>query len=104
MLAASWDGNVRLYDDSDSLEEGSKKYTMDKHKDSVNFLDFKNKEQLCASCGDDGLIFNFNYISLLIYTQIIFPYSDPSLTRWLLVWAGVEVVLGVVQCASLLRM
>jgi len=41
LLAASWDGNVRLYDDSDSSEEGIKKYTMDKHKDSVNYLDFK---------------------------------------------------------------
>jgi WD40 repeat protein len=34
---------------------------MDKHKDAVTCLDFKNEEQLCASCGDDGVIFIFNY-------------------------------------------
>jgi hypothetical protein len=44
LLAASWDGNVRLFDDGDSSEEGIKKYTMDKHKESVNYLDFKLKE------------------------------------------------------------
>ena len=63
LLAASWDGNVRLFDDSDSSEEGIKKYTMDKHKESVTYLDFKVDEQLCASCGDDGMIFIFNYNS-----------------------------------------
>ena len=61
LLAASWDGNVRLYDDSDSSEEGIKKYTMDKHKDSVNHLDFRLADDLCASCGDDGYIYVFNF-------------------------------------------
>mmetsp|Transcript_21365 Transcript_21365/g.33043 ORF Transcript_21365/g.33043 Transcript_21365/m.33043 type:complete len:275 (+) Transcript_21365:1192-2016(+) len=75
LLAASWDGNVRLYDDSDSSEEGIKKYTMDKHKDSVNHLDFKVQDQLCASCGDDGLIFVFNFNS---YRQEgILKYVNP---------------------------
>jgi len=60
-MAASFDGNVRLYDDADASEEGIKKYTMDKHKDAVTCLDFKNEEQLCASSGDDGMIFVFNY-------------------------------------------
>jgi len=36
---------------------------MDKHKDSVTYLDFKLEEQLCASCGDDGMIYVFNYNS-----------------------------------------
>lgn len=63
LLAASWDGNVRLYDDSDSSEEGVKKYTMDKHKDSVNNLDFRLADDLCASCGDDGYIYVFNFQS-----------------------------------------
>ena len=63
LMAASFDGKVRLYDDGDSAEEGIKKYTMDKHKDSVICLDFKDEEQLCASCGDDGMIFVFNYNS-----------------------------------------
>jgi len=31
LLAASWDGKVRLFDDSDSSEEGVKKFTMNKH-------------------------------------------------------------------------
>lgn len=54
LMAASSDGFVRLYDDGDASEEGIKKYTMEKHRDSVTCLDFKNEEQLCASCGDDG--------------------------------------------------
>lgn len=41
LISASWDSKVRLYDDSTSEQEGSKRYTMKKHKDSVNFLDFK---------------------------------------------------------------
>ena len=64
LLSASWDGKVRLYDDNTTEEEGSIKYTMDKHKDSVNFLDFRLSDNLCASCGDDGLIFIFNFISM----------------------------------------
>ena len=36
---------------------------MDKHTDAVNNLDFKKNDQLCASCGDDGLIFIFNFNS-----------------------------------------
>jgi WD40 repeat protein len=63
VLASSWDGNVRQYDDTDATEEGVKKYTMDKHKDSVTYLDFKTSESLCASCGDDGMIFIFNFNS-----------------------------------------
>jgi len=61
LLAASWDGKVRLFDDSDSSEEGLKKYTMNKHMDAVTHIDFKHENQLCASCGDDGHIFIFNY-------------------------------------------
>ena len=41
LIAASWDGRVRLYDDSTSEQEGAKRYSMKKHKDSVNFIDFK---------------------------------------------------------------
>jgi len=44
LLSASADGNVRLFDDSDAKEEGIKKYTMDKHRDSVTCLDFKYEE------------------------------------------------------------
>ena len=40
LIAASWDGKVRLYDDSTAEREGSKRYKMEKHKDSVNFIDF----------------------------------------------------------------
>lgn len=61
LMAASFDGNVRLYDDGDASEEGIKKHTMDRHRDAVTCLDFKNEEQLCASCGDDGVIYVFNY-------------------------------------------
>jgi len=67
---------VRLYDDNESTEEGTKKYTMDKHKDSVNYLDFKLQDQLCASCGDDGLIFVFNFNS---YRQEgVLKYTNPN--------------------------
>ena len=61
LFAASWDGNVRLYDDSQSGEEGDWRYTMERHGDAVNYLDFRMKEALCASCGDDGTIIVFNY-------------------------------------------
>ena len=61
LVSASWDGKVRLYDDSTADQEGSKRYTMKKHKDSVNFLDFKPAHQLCASCSDDGSVVVYNY-------------------------------------------
>lgn len=34
---------------------------MKKHKDSVNYIDFKQSLQLCASCSDDGLVVIYNY-------------------------------------------
>ena len=34
---------------------------MDRHTDSVNYLDFRMKEALCASAADDGYIIVFNY-------------------------------------------
>ena len=64
LLSASWDGKLRLFDDNTTAEEGTIKYTMDKHRDSVNYLDFRLNDTLCASCGDDGLIFIFNFVSM----------------------------------------
>lgn len=69
LISASWDNKVRLYDDSTSEQEGTKRYSMKKHKDSVNFIDFKISQQhpsqaphyLCASCSDDGTIVIYNY-------------------------------------------
>lgn len=61
LISASWDTRVRLYDDSTSEQEGTKRYSMKKHKDSVNFIDFKPSHQLCASCSDDGTIVIYNY-------------------------------------------
>lgn len=61
LMAASCDGNYRLFDDMTTGEEGIKKYTFERHKDSVTCLDFKVEQQLCASCGDDGMIYIFNY-------------------------------------------
>lgn len=61
LISSSWDSKVRLYDDSTSEQEGSKRYTMKKHKDSVNFIDFNPDNQLCASCSDDGLVVIYNY-------------------------------------------
>lgn len=43
LIAASWDGKVRLYDDSTADREGSRRYTMKKHRDSVNFIDFNHE-------------------------------------------------------------
>lgn len=34
---------------------------MDRHTDSVNYLDFRMSDALCASAGDDGVIIVFNY-------------------------------------------
>lgn len=64
LISSSWDGKVRLYDDSSTTEEGTIKTTIDKHKDSVNYLDFRLEDTLCASCGDDGLIFISNFVSM----------------------------------------
>ena len=61
LLAASWDGKVRLYDDTQQGEEGEWRWTMDRHTNAVNYLDFRLKETLCASCDDDGNIIVFNY-------------------------------------------
>lgn len=36
---------------------------MKKHKDSVNFIDFRDHDQLCASCSDDGTIVIYNFAS-----------------------------------------
>ena len=63
LISSSWDGRVRLYDDSTADQEGSKRYSMKKHKDSVNFIDFKESHFLCASCSDDGTIVIYNYSS-----------------------------------------
>ena len=43
LISYSWDGKVRLYDDSTAEREGSRRYTMKKHKDSVNFIDFNTE-------------------------------------------------------------
>jgi WD40 repeat protein len=64
LLTASWDGKLRLFDDNTTAEEGTIKYTMDKHRLSVNYLDFRLNDTLCASCGDDGQIFIFNFVSM----------------------------------------
>lgn len=40
LMSASWDGHIRLYDDSDSSEEGLRKQTTWHHKDSANYIDF----------------------------------------------------------------
>jgi WD40 repeat protein len=61
LISSSWDGRVRLYDDSTADQEGSKRYSMKKHKESVNFIDFKQSHSLCASCSDDGSIVIYNY-------------------------------------------
>jgi WD40 repeat protein len=68
LISSSWDGRVRLYDDSTADQEGTKRYTMKKHEDSVNFIDFKESNPddpqdppLCASCSDDGSVVIYNY-------------------------------------------
>lgn len=61
LISSSWDSKVRLYDDSTADQEGSKRYSMKKHKDSVNFIDFKLSHQLCASCSDDCTVVIYNY-------------------------------------------
>lgn len=62
LIAASWDTKVRLYDDSTSEAEGVKRYTMPKHKEPVNFIDFKEDPiPLCASCSDDTSVVIYNY-------------------------------------------
>jgi WD40 repeat protein len=59
VISSSWDGKVRVFDDGTADQEGAKRYTMKKHKDSVNFIDFRNN--LCASCSDDATIVVYNY-------------------------------------------
>jgi WD40 repeat protein len=61
LISSSWDNKVRLYDDSTSESEGSKRYTMKKHKQSCNFIDFKPSHSLCASASDDESVIIYNY-------------------------------------------
>ncbi len=46
LLSASWDKVVKLSDDSTSKPEGTTRYNMDKHKQAVNFIDFKFDQSL----------------------------------------------------------
>lgn len=99
LLSASWDGNVRLFDDSDATEEGIKKYTMDKHKDSVNCLEFKQRDSLCASCGDDGLIFIFNFNSyrqegILKFLNPKFKDPQPAPVKMLKFLEGTDILVS----------
>lgn len=97
MLSASWDGKVRLYDDNTTEEEGSIKYTMDKHKDSVNYLDFRLSDNLCASCGDDGLIFIFNFISMRqegVLKHINPNHNEPAAVKSLKFLDGSDILIS----------
>ena len=65
MIASSWDKKVRFFDDGDTAEDVSTaRHTMSKHTKGVNYVDFRARDNLCASCGDDGTIHIFNYQSL----------------------------------------
>lgn len=71
LIASSWDKKVRFYDDGDSAEETSTaRHTMSKHTEAVNYIDFRAHDKFCASCGDDGIIHIFNYLSLRAEGQI----------------------------------
>lgn len=61
IISSSWDKIVRLSDDSTADAEGEPRYTMDKHKNSVNFIHFQPRNNLCASCSDDGTVIIYNY-------------------------------------------
>ena len=64
LIASSWDGMVRFYDDGDAEDDCTARHIMNKHEDAVNFTDFRAQDCLSASCGDDGIIHIFNYKSL----------------------------------------
>ena len=71
LIASSWDKKVRFYDDGDSAEEVSTaRHAMSKHTEAVNYIDFRAHDKFCASCGDDGIIHIFNYVSLRAEGQI----------------------------------
>lgn len=78
LISSSWDGRVRLYDDSTADQEGCKRYSMKKHKESVNFIDFKQSHSLCASCSDDGSIVIYNYGSYRQEGILRVPGDDQS--------------------------
>lgn len=82
LLSASWDRSVRLSDDSTSKPEGNTRYNMDKHKDAVNFIDFKTNGSLCASCSDDNSVIIYNYGS---YRQegILQPHYKVKICKFL---------------------
>lgn len=71
LICSSWDKKVRLYDDNAKKEQDSKRFTMSKHTQPVNYLDFrldpntKNEKNasLCASCSDDCSVIIYNYAS-----------------------------------------
>ena len=63
-MASSWDRKVRFYDDSVGGEEPLlPRHEEKKHSDNVNHIDFRAGDQISASCGDDGVIHLFNYLS-----------------------------------------
>jgi WD40 repeat protein len=51
---------------------------MKKHKESVNFIDFKQSHSLCASCSDDGSIVIYNYGSYRQEGILRVPGEDQS--------------------------
>jgi WD40 repeat protein len=94
LLSASWDRVVRLSDDSTSKPEGDTRYNMDKHHDSVNFIDFKPDQSLCASCSDDSTVIIYNYGS---YRQegVLQPHFKVKIWKFLnpyniLAWADLD--------------
>ena len=65
LITASWDRSMCLYDDNDVDDrEGTLRDKQDqKHKDSINFVDFRVEHELIATCDDDGMINLYNYHS-----------------------------------------
>ena len=70
---------------------------MDKHRDSVNYLDFRLNDTLCASCGDDGLIFIFNFVSMRqegVLKHVNPVHNEPAAVKVLKFLKGTDILVS----------
>ena len=65
LITASWDRSMRIFDDNDVDErEGPMRSVINnKHKDAINFVDFRVEHEMTATASDDGTVVLYNHKS-----------------------------------------
>ena len=70
---------------------------MDRHTNAVNYLDFRLKDTLCASCDDDGVIIVFNYNTHRLEGTLKFTppkQTEPSSVKICKFLAGTDILVS----------